>query len=409
MRQPARPALPRRNAKAGPLSGHCPVAGALAGPPPGRTRVAGALGAALAGRAQVAGALGAASGGALARSPCGWVRAAGAMVSMVSMASGALVAVPRAALAEPSKLPPEVGWNYGEMETTRAAALGGAVRALATGPTALYFNPANLAAGREYRIEGLGQIWPEAKRQSYGGAIADARVNPNLAGGLGANYTWQDNDGLKRKALDLRLGLAVPLSDKFFLGVAGHYVRLLQEGLGPLGPSYASGGRPGKALVQQSSFDAGLAVRPSESFAIGLVGTNLTFPGHAFLPTTLGGGLGVRLGDALTLEGDALADFTTYERTAWRAAGGAEFVAAERFPLRLGYRFDEGQKSHALAGGVGYSDAQFGVSVSVRRTFVGDASTTVVLGIDFLLEAPSPATMGPSSGPMVPSSGPMLP
>jgi hypothetical protein len=315
-------------------------------------------------------------------------------------AAAGLVAAPLR--AEPSKLPPEVGWNYGEMETARAAGLGGAVRAMATGPTALYFNPANLAAARDYRIEGLGQVWPEAKRQSYGAAIADSRINPNLAGGVGANYTWQDNDGLKRKALDLRVGLAMPLSDKFFLGAAGRYVRILQDGLGPLGPSYASGGRPDDPLVQQFTFDAGLSIRPSSTFGIGLVGNNLTFPGHGFLPTTIGGGVGVSPTDGLTLEGDVLTDVTTYDRATWRASGGAEFVAAERFPLRFGYRFDEGQKSHAIGGGVGYSDNQFGVALSVRRTIAGEASTTVVFGIEFLLDTPSPGTVLPSTGPMTP-------
>jgi opacity protein-like surface antigen len=305
-----------------------------------------------------------------------------------------------AAQAEPSKLPPEVGWNYGEMETTRAAGLGGAVRALATGPTALYFNPANLAAARDYRIEAMGQIWPEAKRQSYGAAVADARINPSLAGGVGANYTWQDNDGLKRKALDLRVGLAMPISDKFFLGAAGRYTRILQDGLGPLGPSYASGGRADDPLVQQFTFDAGLSIRPSGAFAIGLVGNNLTFPGHAFLPTTIGGGVGVSPSEGLSIEGNLLADLTTYDKTTWRASGGAEFVAAERFPLRFGYRFDEGQKSHALGGGVGYSDAQFGVSLSLRRTISGEASTTVVFGLEFLLDMPSPGTVLPSPGGM---------
>ncbi|HEU4411238.1 MAG TPA: hypothetical protein VFS43_38650 [Polyangiaceae bacterium] len=329
--------------------------------------------------------------------------AARARAGAAAGAASALLAAAAPAGAEPSKLPPEVGWNYGEMETARSAALGGSVRAMATGPTALFYNPASLAAARDYRIEGLGQIWPEAKRQSYGAAIADSRINPNLAGGVAANYTWQDNDGLKRKALDLRLGLAMPLSDKFFLGAAGRYVRILQEGLGPLGPSYASGGRPDDPLVQQFTFDAGLSIRPSGMFGIGLVGNNLTFPGHGFLPTTIGGGVGVSPGEGLTLEGNVLADLTTYDRTTWRASGGAEFVAAERFPLRLGYRFDEGQKSHAIGGGVGYSDAQFGVALTVRRTVAGEAATTVVFGLEFLLETPSPGTViPPSPGSMTP-------
>jgi hypothetical protein len=316
--------------------------------------------------------------------------------------AGALWLVATPAGAEPSKLPPEVGWNYGEIETARSAAMGGAARALATGAAALYYNPANMAAGPKYLIEGSGQIWPEAKRQTYGGAITDPRVNQSLAGGFSANYTWQDNDGLERKALDIRVGLAMPISDKVFVGAAGRYARVLQGGLGPLGPSYASGGRPDEPLVQQFTFDAGLALRPSSSFAIGLVGTNLTFPGHAFLPTTLGGGVGVSPGEGFTLEGNALVDVTTYDQARWRASAGGEFVAADHFPLRVGYRFDEGQKSHAISGGLGYVDAQFGISLAVRRTVAGEAATTVVFGLEFEIDVPTPGATKPMQGPMMP-------
>jgi hypothetical protein len=332
---------------------------------------------------------------ALARRPS----PAAARARRAALALLPLVAAGRArpARADASKLPPEVGWNYGEMETARTAALGGAVRAFGAGTAAMFYNPANLAAARDYVVEGTGQVWPEARRQSYGAAIADARINPNLAGGVAANYTWQDNDGLGRKALDVRVGLAVPVSDKFFLGATGRYARALQSGLGPLGRSFASGGRRDDPLVDQFTFDAGLAIRPTDSIALGLLGTNLTVPGHGFLPTTLGGGIGVGVMDALTLEGDALVDFTTYDRSTWRAGAGGEFVVADHFPLRLGYRFDEGQESHAIGGGAGYRDAQFGFDVAVRRTIAGEAATTVVFGLQFLLETPSPATKAPNS------------
>src|SRR5688500_16321167 len=91
--------------------------------------------------------------------------------------------------ADPSELPPEVGYNYGEIETPRVAATGGAQRALSNSVSALFVNPANMAASRVYHIGALAQIWPEAKRQSYGAAAVDSIVSSSrVAGGLGATY-----------------------------------------------------------------------------------------------------------------------------------------------------------------------------------------------------------------------------
>src|SRR5690606_21854557 len=79
--------------------------------------------------------------------------------------------------AEESDLPPEVGWNYGEIETPRIAAMGGALRAYSNSLSALFINPANMAATRIYHVGALAQIWPEARRQSYGGGAVDSIVS----------------------------------------------------------------------------------------------------------------------------------------------------------------------------------------------------------------------------------------
>ncbi len=90
------------------------------------------------------------------------------------------------ARAEESDLPPEVGWNYGEIETPRTAAMAGALRAYSNAIDALFINPANMAATRVYHLGVLAQIWPEASRQSYGGGAVDSIVSSTrLAGGIG--------------------------------------------------------------------------------------------------------------------------------------------------------------------------------------------------------------------------------
>src|ERR1700743_3605436 len=75
---------------------------------------------------------------------------------------------PARALAQ-SKLDPQVSYNYGENETPRSAAMGGALRAMGSGASAVYLNPAALPETRVYHITALAQVAPETDRQIYGG------------------------------------------------------------------------------------------------------------------------------------------------------------------------------------------------------------------------------------------------
>lgn len=301
----------------------------------------------------------------------------------------------RPARADPSDLTPEVGYNYGETETPRIAATGGALRAFAHSVDSLFVNPAGMASSRVYHIGALAQIWPEAARQSYGAGAVDSIVSSSrLAGGLGGAWTRQDPEGIDRRSTDLRVALAYPFSDQFCVGAGIRYMWLKQNGDGPLGDSPASGGLDGKNIIRGITLDTGLTLRLADSFAIGLVGNNLGNPGTGFRPTSFGGGVGFGTED-FTLEADALADFTTWDKSTLRAMGGFEFLAADHYPLRLGYRYDEGAASHAASGGLGYIDRMFEVGLAVRRVVSGEVATAVVFGFTYHLEStrltPSPA------------------
>ena len=150
-----------------------------------------------------------------------------------------------------SALPPEVGWDYGDVDTGRSAGLSGAERALGTSYDALLSNPANMVSSRVYDVAALASIWPEASRQTFGAAIVDSSTSSTrLAGGLAALWTIQDHNGVDRLASDLRLGLAMPFSEVFRAGVTGRYLSLRENGNGPLGYSLASGGLQGKSIVR---------------------------------------------------------------------------------------------------------------------------------------------------------------
>ncbi len=291
--------------------------------------------------------------------------------------------------AEPSSLPPDIGYNAGEMETPRSAALGGGVRATGSSLEALYTNPAGMPTARIYHLGGVAQIWPQARRQTYGVAAVDSVVNKQrIAGGVAANWTGQDPDGVDRDYFDLRFALAAPLSDLFFFGAGMRYLTLKQDGVprDGLSPSVASGGLRGDDIVTDLTFDAGITIKLTDHFSVAAVGTSLTEPGHAFLPLTFGGGAGFATGE-FTLELDTVGDFTTYDETSMRVMGGGEVLLGDSFPLRAGYRYDQGAGTQALSGGIGYVAPEFAVDATVRGLVEGGDSLTFVLGFRYHVES----------------------
>lgn len=276
-------------------------------------------------------------------------------------------------------------------------ALGGATRASSTSLEALYSNPANMAAAKVYHVGAFGQIYPEARRQSYGGAVVDSLISSSgLSGGLGAIWTLQDPDGLNRQWMDVRFGLAMPLGDLFFLGLTGKYLTLQQNGDGPLGRSYASGGLQDSNILQTITFDAGVMLRPVPEFSIGITGTNLTNMDTGLVP--LMGGLGMAFTKSdFGLTADVTVEGRTFGTTNVRAQGGGELLLANHVPLRVGYRFDQGLATHTLSGGVGYVDRKFGIDVSVRRSISGESYTAVVFGFKVHIESLGLGQVDPSA------------
>lgn len=315
----------------------------------------------------------------------------------LSVALGATLGVSssREAAADPSSTTPEQGYDLGEIQSPRAVAMGGAQNALGTSTTALYLNPANLPFARVYHFEGLAAIGTQARRQSYGGAVVDS-ITSRLAGGFGGTWSQMDPDGIRRTWTDLRLGLAYPLGDRFSVGAAGRYLRASQlPSRGPLGASLASDGTPKDALLNELTFDVGATAALTDNLRLGAVGKNLTSTGSALAPTTLGGGLGFQSRE-FAVEVDGLADFTTWGSTKARIMAGAEVFLADRFAIRGGYRYDDGQKAHAATGGLGYIDRRWSVEVSGRHDVSAKFPNTLFsIGLRYFYDA---AKVSPDEG-----------
>ncbi len=291
------------------------------------------------------------------------------------------------AAADPSSLPPEVGYNYGEIETPRMTAVGGATRATGIGTTALFSNPANMAAAQTYHISAMAQIYPEAARQSYGGGIVDSVISSTgIAGGVGGVWNQQDPEGMNRESTDFRFGLAMPVADVLFLGATGRAFALSQRGLGPLGQSYASGGIPAGTILNTFTFDAGATLRPIPEFSIAIVGHNLTNPDTSLLPLMGALALGAHTKD-FSLGGDIVLDARTYNQSMFRFQGGGEVLIADVLTLRAGYRYDQGLNTQAISGGLGYVDRRFSIDAAVRRSVAGYEYTAITFGFTIHIEA----------------------
>lgn len=327
-------------------------------------------------------------GDAKLRRSRGCFRLGATALATTALLSAALYS--KGAHAEPSSLPPELGYNYSEIEPPRTASMGGGLRAFSNSVEALYTNPANMAATRIYHLGGNVQFWPQANRQTYSAAAVDSIVSrSHLAGGVAVAYTRQDPDGLDRSALDVRLGLAFPFSEQFLLGGTARYAAISESGSPgtlQLPASSASAGLANDSIVRGFTFSGGLTLKPTPELSFAVVGDNLTDPGHGFLPLTLGGAAGYGTPD-FTIEADVVADFTTYEDTALRASGGAEYLAGDSYPLRIGYRFDEGLDAHAVSGGMGYVSREFSFDLGVRQVVTKPMSTAIFVGFKYHFES----------------------
>lgn len=289
----------------------------------------------------------------------------------------ALSCASRRAHADPMTTSPEQAYDLGEVPNARALAMGGALNALGVSTASLYLNPANMALARVYHLDAFGAFSPEAQRQTYGVAIADSVLNKNrLAGGIAGAWSQVDPNATHRVWTDVRAALALPLSDHLAIGGTARWLHVDQStAQGPFGHSQASDGTSDGPLFNSLTFDAGATASIGDGFRLGVVGHNLTNPGTALAPTTGAAGMGYATKD-FALEADGLLDFTTWGQTRGRLMGGGELFLADRYALRVGWRYDAGTKIHSPSLGFGYVDPRWSVELGARRDLVSNHAMT---------------------------------
>ncbi len=316
------------------------------------------------------------------------------MAFVVAFAAHLTLAGP--ASADPMSISPEQAYDLGEIPSARAVAMGGALNALGVSTAAVYLNPANMPMARVYHIESLTAYSPESTRQTYGLAIVDSLLSSTrLAGGLAGAWSTLDPDGIHRTWTDVRGGLALPFGDHFSLGAMLRWLRIEQAASsGPFRNSPASSGTANGPIFNALTFDAG-ANLSFDSFRIGLSGHNLTVPRTALAPTTGALGIGFYT-PAFALEADGLLDFNTYATVQGRIMAGGELFLADRYAVRVGWRWDSGTRLHTPSIGVGYIDPRWSVELAFRHDIVSEhAASLGVLSLRYFYD-PTGATASPN-------------
>jgi opacity protein-like surface antigen len=261
-----------------------------------------------------------------------------------------------------------------DIETTRPMALAGGSRAQCPSNAALYLNPAGLSLARVYHVETLYSYVPTSNGHVVGASVVDS-VTSTLAMGLSFNYITWDPDHEDRSEYDVRLAAAYAIGSYFALGLTLKYLYAEMEGRGPLGPNVME--RNGDDPLNTVTVDVGAIITIRNMLNIGVVGYNLTSTGSSSAPISLGTALSLQLRN-FAIVADVLLDFTTREDLSIRVMGGAEYFLANHYPIRLGYRYDDGRGSHAISGGFGYVSQSWGIEISLRQDVSAEDLETVL-------------------------------
>ena len=259
-------------------------------------------------------------------------------------------------------------------ESARGVGLGTGVRASAMSTSALMYSPAALAIGSLYHIEGQVDYISQAQGVALGAAVVDSATT-RLGAGVGLRGFISGDDGWS--GLDGRLGLAYPLSDAFSVGLGGRYILLSQEFVDEDGERYSSD------LAKGITMDGSIRIAPGSGLQIDLAALNFIDRDSPYVPVTLVAAVAFAVDESLAMGVDLLTDVSTFDKPQFIVGGGGEFLAGGAVPLRGGYAFDTGRKIHMVSGGIGYTDRQIGLDISLRQqvaTASGRDKETRVMG-----------------------------
>lgn len=263
------------------------------------------------------------------------------------------------------------------LETARGLAMGTGARASAMSTSALAYNSANMPLGSMYHIEGFGDYEPAVGRWIMGASVVDSMTS-NLA--MGASFRGIISNGEEGySGFDGRLAAAYPISDMFGVGLSGRFMSFEQQGAG-LGTR-----KDGDVLARHFTMDASMRFTITEGLNVAALAYNFIDAKSELVPILVGGSISYAAG-GFSVGFDELTDLSTFDKAKPLVGGGAEYLAGDAVPLRLGYRFDSGRETHVVSGGIGYVSAAVGVDLAVQQEVKNGKNTEIMLSLRYFVQ-----------------------
>jgi hypothetical protein len=255
----------------------------------------------------------------------------------------------------------------------REIAVGEAMRAGATGSTAITLNPSGLPLNNELVFEG-GYGYRASDSASLIGVSACDSTNA-LPGCFFYDYAGSNpelgGETMSRKTHIFGTSLSRPIGRRVIFGQTTKYFRFSSD---VMDEKKASG----------FSFDLGLTVRIADEINLGLSGQNLWgTEDSAQFPRAVGGGVLARPIPILALSFDSR---WKTDGGGARYGGGAElFIRGGQmgFPIRAGVLRDNALGSTFVSAGIGLAHMKWGVDVGARREVKGGDETMMIASLRY--------------------------
>jgi len=255
----------------------------------------------------------------------------------------------------------------------REIAVGEAMRAGATGATAIGLNPAGLPLNRELVFEG-GYGYRGSDSASLVGVSACDSTNA-VPGCFFYSYAGSSPElggmAMTRTAHIAGSSLSRQLVPRILIGATTKYFRFDSN---VMAEEKKSG----------ISFDLGATVRLTDQINLGLSGQNLWgTEDSSHFPRAIGGGVFARPIPTFALSFDSR---WKTDGSGARYGGGAElFLRSSQmgYPLRVGALHDNELGASYITGGIGIANIKWGIDIAARREIKGGDETLVLASMRF--------------------------
>lgn len=232
---------------------------------------------------------------------------------------------------------------------TRSLSMGNAFRGVASSNEALFFNPAGMAVGRRYEIDGTYGFSPGDRLGLLNASVVDSKTT-SYGVGIAYSHLSGSGDAFDSSGSIVHLGLGFPLGSRVAWGVGFKY-------LGFSEPEETS----------SITADVGLLIRPVDVLTLGMVAYNVIDVASAQAPLRVGGGISLGTDSTFRLSADAVFAMDEADPLGTTYHAGGEVFFDQVLPIRVGFERREGEDRNFVTAGLGLVSDLAGVEAAYAQ------------------------------------------